>query len=160
MPYRTQENRIDGLVITFTDITSSKNIENTLQIIEESMRFMLEAVEGGALFLDAEGRILIANRDAERIFGYAPDELQGKSLGELRMKFFLEDGRELPSDEHPALAALRSGKPVTDLILGVAHDPDRTPQWISLSATPKFQTGKSTSSQLYMTVRELPHHRI
>jgi two-component system CheB/CheR fusion protein len=30
MPYRTQENRIDGLVITFTDITVSKALEGEL----------------------------------------------------------------------------------------------------------------------------------
>jgi two-component system CheB/CheR fusion protein len=27
MPYRTHDNRIDGLVITFTDITTSKKME-------------------------------------------------------------------------------------------------------------------------------------
>jgi len=31
LPYRTLENRIDGVVITFTDITVSKNLEATLQ---------------------------------------------------------------------------------------------------------------------------------
>lgn len=31
MPYRTQENRIDGLVITFTDITASKKLEAELR---------------------------------------------------------------------------------------------------------------------------------
>ena len=31
MPYRTQDNRIDGLVLTFIDITTIKNLENTMQ---------------------------------------------------------------------------------------------------------------------------------
>ncbi len=31
MPYRTQENKIDGLVITFTDITTAKNLETELR---------------------------------------------------------------------------------------------------------------------------------
>ncbi|MEY4139490.1 MAG: hypothetical protein RLZZ371_1672, partial [Pseudomonadota bacterium] len=31
MPYRTQDNRIDGLVITFTDISASKNLELELR---------------------------------------------------------------------------------------------------------------------------------
>jgi two-component system CheB/CheR fusion protein len=30
MPYRTLDDRIDGLVITFTDITASKKAEETL----------------------------------------------------------------------------------------------------------------------------------
>jgi two-component system CheB/CheR fusion protein len=31
MPYRTQDNRIDGVVITFTDITAAKQVESTLR---------------------------------------------------------------------------------------------------------------------------------
>jgi hypothetical protein len=31
MPYRTQENRIDGLVITFSDISKSKKLEAELR---------------------------------------------------------------------------------------------------------------------------------
>jgi two-component system CheB/CheR fusion protein len=31
MPYRTLDDRIDGLVITFTDITASKKAEETLK---------------------------------------------------------------------------------------------------------------------------------
>ncbi|NTU93463.1 MAG: chemotaxis protein CheB [Chlorobiaceae bacterium] len=35
MPYRTQENRIDGLVITFTDISLAKRLEMRLRVDEE-----------------------------------------------------------------------------------------------------------------------------
>jgi two-component system, chemotaxis family, CheB/CheR fusion protein len=31
MPYRTTDNRIDGIVITFTDITASKSVEMSLR---------------------------------------------------------------------------------------------------------------------------------
>lgn len=31
MPYRTQDNRIDGAVITFTDISAAKKLEATLR---------------------------------------------------------------------------------------------------------------------------------
>lgn len=35
MPYRTQENRIDGLVITFTDISIAKHLEMRLRVDED-----------------------------------------------------------------------------------------------------------------------------
>ncbi|MEY4140525.1 MAG: hypothetical protein RLZZ371_2707, partial [Pseudomonadota bacterium] len=38
MPYRTQDNRIDGLVITFTDISASKNLE--LELRETQARLL------------------------------------------------------------------------------------------------------------------------
>jgi len=31
MPYRTQDNRINGLVLTFIDITTIKKLENSMQ---------------------------------------------------------------------------------------------------------------------------------
>ena len=34
MPYRTQENRIDGLVITFYDISARKKLEAELQAMK------------------------------------------------------------------------------------------------------------------------------
>jgi len=34
MPYRTQENRIDGLVITFSDISKSKKLEVELRAMQ------------------------------------------------------------------------------------------------------------------------------
>lgn len=38
MPYRTLDDRIDGLVITFTDITASKKLEKELKAVNEELR--------------------------------------------------------------------------------------------------------------------------
>lgn len=42
MPYRTVDDRIDGLVITFNDITEFKKLETELKISEERFRISLE----------------------------------------------------------------------------------------------------------------------
>jgi len=41
MPYRTQENRIDGLVITFSDITASKTLELELCATQARLRALM-----------------------------------------------------------------------------------------------------------------------
>jgi len=41
MPYRTQENRVDGLVITFFDITSSKTLEGELRATKTKLEALL-----------------------------------------------------------------------------------------------------------------------
>ncbi|NTV92932.1 MAG: chemotaxis protein CheB, partial [Chlorobiaceae bacterium] len=43
MPYRTQENRIIGLVITFSDITTAKNLEEELRENETRFRAAIES---------------------------------------------------------------------------------------------------------------------
>jgi two-component system CheB/CheR fusion protein len=49
MPYRTQENRIDGVVITFTDITVAKNLEVALRKAQADLekRFTHQTAELG-----------------------------------------------------------------------------------------------------------------
>lgn len=42
MPYRTQENRIDGLVVTFSDITASKKLEAELRATQARLEMLME----------------------------------------------------------------------------------------------------------------------
>jgi two-component system CheB/CheR fusion protein len=48
MPYRTLDDRIDGIVITFTDITSSKKAEEAL-VKENRYRRLFESAKDGIL---------------------------------------------------------------------------------------------------------------
>lgn len=41
MPYRTQENRIDGLVITFSDISVSKKLEAELRATQSHLQALM-----------------------------------------------------------------------------------------------------------------------
>jgi two-component system CheB/CheR fusion protein len=60
MPYRTLDDRIDGLVITFTDITSKKAEETLLK--ENRYRRLFESAKDGILILNAEtGNIIDVN---------------------------------------------------------------------------------------------------
>ncbi len=45
MPYRTHENRIDGLVITFSDATQNKRLERELRSVQ-AKRVALPAASG------------------------------------------------------------------------------------------------------------------
>lgn len=45
MPYRTLDDRIDGLVMTFTDITVAKNLEMELKEVNEALRKSKENLE-------------------------------------------------------------------------------------------------------------------
>jgi two-component system CheB/CheR fusion protein len=42
MPYRTQDNRIDGVVITFADISASKTLERALRLSDDRFRIAIE----------------------------------------------------------------------------------------------------------------------
>lgn len=61
-PYRTVENRIDGVVLTFMDISERKKSEQALQRSERRYRELFEAIDEGFCIIetvdsDPEGRI-------------------------------------------------------------------------------------------------------
>jgi two-component system CheB/CheR fusion protein len=80
VPYRTSDDRIDGVVLTFVDVTEQKRINQQLQQSEERLRHVLESITAHAIItLDHQGRIEGWNVGAERMFGYTADEAIGRS---------------------------------------------------------------------------------
>lgn len=155
MPYRTQENRIDGLVITFTDITTAKQYEQSLRQSEETCRFLVNATPVGAMLQDSEGKIVMVNREAERITGMPAEELYGKTMKELRWKLLREDGSELSAAEHPSMVALRSCKAVSEVILRMDLPYGNASRLVRFTATPHMADGAGKASRVYTTLAEI-----
>lgn len=74
VPYRTVEDRIDGAVLSFIDITMRRNAEENVRRLSESTR------DFAMITTDLEGRVTTWNVGAERVFGYSDDEMLGESL--------------------------------------------------------------------------------
>jgi two-component system CheB/CheR fusion protein len=80
LPYRTSDNRIDGVVITFLPATEQKRAEVALRESEQQFRLVIEnAPDFAMLLLDARGRIVTWNVGAERLLGWSTAEAVGKS---------------------------------------------------------------------------------
>lgn len=96
MPYRTFDDHIDGLVITFTDITAAKKLDAELQLAKEAIaisesryRRLFESLKDGILFLDAEtGIILDANPYIIELLGYSKEQFVEKTIW--KIGFFKE----------------------------------------------------------------------
>lgn len=79
-PYRSTEDRIEGVVITFVDITTRRESEEALRQSEERYRLLVEgAVEYALLMLDPGGHIVGWSSGAARMFGYDESEVMGRS---------------------------------------------------------------------------------
>ena len=79
LPYRTADDRIDGVVVTFLDITGRKAMEEALRSGEERLRLVVESVTDDAFVtMDHEGRIESWNGGAERMFGLTAAEAIGQ----------------------------------------------------------------------------------
>ena len=70
LPYRTADNRIDGVVITFVDITDRKNAEQTVVAAHAWSQAVLEQMPAAVLVVDAaSGKLLLANHRVAALFG-------------------------------------------------------------------------------------------
>jgi two-component system CheB/CheR fusion protein len=84
LPYRTQENRIDGAVLTFVDITRLRMAQERVDVAEDQLRVAAtHAASHAMLVFDADGRITAWNAGAEQMFGYGVAEMNGQPVARL-----------------------------------------------------------------------------
>ena len=78
-PYRTADDRIDGVVITLQDISERRRAEDRLRQNEERLRLLIDGALEYAIFtLTPEGLIDSWNPGAQRMFGYSASEVIGQ----------------------------------------------------------------------------------
>jgi two-component system, chemotaxis family, CheB/CheR fusion protein len=79
-PYRNNEDRIDGLVATFVDISERKAAEEALRRSEERLRKMVNVEGVGVLTFDAAGTLLDANDAFLRVSHYDRREIEAGAI--------------------------------------------------------------------------------
>ena len=80
LPYRTVDDRIAGIVLTFVDVTERRKIQQALQESEERLQLVMDSASDFAIFtMDDEGIIMSWNHGAEVLFGYSAAEIIGLS---------------------------------------------------------------------------------
>src|SRR4029077_16391358 len=99
-PYRTLANLVDGVVVTFSDITDLKRAEaereQLLAAVQQARAYaarIVETVRAPLLILDAELRVQSANRAFYAMFQATPAETEQALLYELGNRQW--DTREL-----------------------------------------------------------------
>jgi two-component system CheB/CheR fusion protein len=83
IPYRTADNVIDGLVMTFTDIDRVKQAERAAEAARRYAETLSEATGDAVVSLDAELRVNFANDVFCRLASAAPRSLVGQTLASL-----------------------------------------------------------------------------
>jgi two-component system CheB/CheR fusion protein len=75
-PYKTLDNRIEGVVLTFIDIDSVKDVERLRNALRQERRLaaVVRDSSDAISVQDFSGRILAWNRRAEEMYGYSEEE--------------------------------------------------------------------------------------
>jgi two-component system CheB/CheR fusion protein len=107
LPYRTGENRIDGAVLTFIDITGLRRAEERISNSEDQLRrAMAGAHEHAVMVLDERGQVTSWSSGAEKLFGWSAEEM----TGELIDRVFTPEDREAGRPRREMQQAEQTGR--------------------------------------------------
>jgi two-component system CheB/CheR fusion protein len=139
LPYRTADNHIEGVVLTFIDISARKAAEQAIVQVQARLQAALEQMPAAIIIVDApHGRIMHANRRASTLFGqpYPPPFLNVKwSAAVLAFRGWHPDGRRCLPNEWPLARALETGAVIVDEQIEVSPGESER-RTLSVSAAP------------------------
>ena len=111
LPYRTIDDRIAGVVLTFIDITERKQAQEALRASESRLRMVVENAREYAIFsTDLEGRVTVWNAGAERLLGYSEADMLSRSVRDL----YTEEDRAAGVPERELQEAIAEGRASDD----------------------------------------------
>lgn len=107
MPYRTEESRVGGVVVSLVDVTRLEEAQRARREIAERYSLLVDNVrEYAIVMLDPDGRVTTWNPGAERVLGYTGDE----ALGRHGSFIFTEEDRKAGVPEAELETAARDGQ--------------------------------------------------
>ena len=150
---------IHGVLLNYRDITERKQKDEELRKSEEIHRSLFEISIEGMVYQNPEGTIVNANPAAQRILGLTRDQMQGRTSFNPNWRAIKEDGSDFPGEEHPAMVALKTGKVIQDVIMGVYNPADEIVHWIKINASPLFNDGEDAPHMVYTIFEDITYRK-
>ena len=148
LPYRTLDNVIAGVVVTFVDITKMARAEERIGSLTHDLRNRIESLEtlldlvpvGILIAEDGDRSEIRANRHAAELFGHPLSDAKLTSVSAALPLTI--NGEVLPAENQPLQRAIRKGKAVPQHE-GRIERPDGRRIDVMMSANPLFdEAGK------------------
>ncbi len=139
LPYRTAENHIEGVVLTFVDIGARKKAEEFIVASQTHLQAVLEQMPTAVVILQAPGgRLLFANQLAAALFGNTfptpvPPEPAAPFYPQLAGAYV--DGKSYRPAEWPLARALAQGEVIAEEEIEITHA-SGSQHVLSVSAAP------------------------
>lgn len=110
-PYRRVDNVIDGVVITFIDITERQGAEAALRRVQDDLRVLIDSTADAIYCVDRAGVTTLCNAAFLRMLGFGrAEDVIGKTLHAL-IHHSRPDGSPYPKSESPIYRAAHTGAP-------------------------------------------------
>ncbi len=125
---------------------------------ERRLQQILLSITEGLIFQDQNGVIIDVNPAAEQLLGATRADLLGRSSMDSDWQAVTEDHCPFPGHLHPAMAAVRTGQPVKNQILGISV-PGRGLRWMSISTSPILAQGEAAPITVVTTFTDVTERK-
>ncbi len=148
LPYRTRDNRIAGVVITFTDITERKRAADAIDDARIYAEAIVATLRQPLLILDGELRVISANAVFNELFEVAEDATSGRLIYELG------NGQwDIPALRDLLEETLAEGDQVVDF--KVEHDFERLGQRTMLLNARRLELPNEGSRRILLVIEDV-----
>lgn len=107
------------------------NHQSLLNSLIDSDQF-LDSLPAGLILQDGDGLLIDCNDLATAILGATREELMGRSSDDPEWNSVREDGSPFPLDEQPAQVTLRTGAPISNVVMGT-NNLRQSRRWVSIN---------------------------
>jgi PAS domain S-box-containing protein len=142
-----------------TDTTERHRDEAALMESEERYKTLFDTMSHGVVYQTSEGKIVGVNHAAENILGVSRSEMIGMDSVNSDWGSIREDGTPFPGAEHPVMIALRTGRPVFGVVMGLPVKSENIVRWLLIDAIPEFRPGESTPYRAYTIFNDITMKR-
>jgi PAS domain S-box-containing protein len=126
------------------------NTSNNTQLIGVSEK----TGEEGMVLQGVDGTIQACNAAAESLLGVTIEQMQGYSSTSYPWQTIHEDGSAFRGENHPAIVALKTGKPQQNVVMGF-YKPNGELIWLLLNSQPLFQADRLVPYAVVTTFTEI-----
>ena len=111
------------------------------ETLNNSILQIFDSLGQGVICHTSDRKITCANKTASRMLGLPLKDLVGKKLTDPAWKLIREDGSPFPRANHPVSLALRTGVPVSNVIMGIYDQKGKKRAWVKIATVPQFLPG-------------------
>jgi PAS domain S-box-containing protein len=143
----------------FRDVSAQREAEARARLVEAQHQAVVEVLDEGIAIVAADATVELLNPSGERMLGLRGTDVIGRRMLDWPWPMIDEDGGDLPVEAHPALVALHTRRPQSDVILGVRRADTGQPIWLSVNARPLTRAGSTKPYAAAVSFRDVTAER-